>query len=288
MRKIVHIGAHRTGTTSIQTALYENEDQLYENGITAITAVGAREILFDPLLKYTENTGDKKQELAEHLHVVADEIAEVSASSSTVIYSEENLLGDMDVIFDGEKFGHLATQNLTALSEFIGDDFEIVMAIREYASYFNSIYTYRFGKTLFEPFEHYKGILLNSKFGWNDLVQDIGKILPNTKITIMPFENYNADFSTFFSILGIPDHIDLQPKHINQTRSSLAIRRLQKRILAGEELTKEQMMKLVRRTHKFPHVTFETWSDAEKEELLKRYQADIDKIKSHPNVNFIE
>ncbi len=288
MRTIVHIGAHRTGTTSIQTALSENSDRLHDEGITAITAVGAREILFDPLQKYAESQDETKKQYRDSLSIIFDQINKVSKNSSTLIYSEENLTGDMDVVFEGHPFGARAVENLEALSEFIGDDFEIVLSIREYASYFNSIFTYKYGKSLFHSFDHYRDMFLTCKSGWYDLTSRLQKKFPKTMITIVPFEYYKDNFSLFFPYIGLPENIEIETRHENRTRSSLAIRRLQKRFKAGETLSKEAMKKLVKRTHKFPFQPYETWSNEEKVLLNNRYQTDITKIKTKLNVNFIE
>lgn len=288
MRKIVHIGAHRTGTTSIQTALSANIDQLHDDGITAITAVGAREIFFDPLQKFAESTGEEKNQFGESLRVVTDEINKEAANSSLIIYSEENLLGDMDVVFEGERFGKQAEENLAALREFIGNDFEIVFSIRDYASYFNSIFTYKYGKSLLNSFVDYREILLSNTSGWYDLAARVQKLFPANPLTIVPFEFYKDDFSLFYPIMGIPADIKFETPRENRTRSSLAIRRLEKRIKSGEVVSKEAMQILVKRAHKFPYQPYETWSDEEKILLKTRYTDDIAKIKTDLNVNFIQ
>lgn len=284
-RTILHLGAHRTASTSIQQALEARQTALNEDGIVAITSMQMRTVLFDPFQKYLAATGSEKDLLKERIQAIISAIYE-TPNIKTVIFSEENLIGSMNENFFDGKFYEDAPKRVKAFVQFLPKDFEIVLCIRDYASYYTSVFSYMYCKSLFDPFEHYKPRLLAMQFGWFGLIQQLRSTFPKTKITVVRFEHYRAVQQRFFNILGIGPEYKMPQRKLNQSRNDAAIRRLQEALESGATMSREYVTEIVSGSRGEVEAPLELWTKAEQDLLARRYYQHIRKIKRGLSVEY--
>lgn len=287
MRTIVHIGAHRTATTSIQTALNRNEELLNTNNIMAIHSLNARDSFFLSLKPLLDDS-ILDEDTHTNIQRMIDSVYNSVQNYEVLIFSEENLIGAMESNLLNLEFYPKAMTQVSKFISLLPDEAEIVISVRNYRTYFSSIYTYNFMKTIYQDFSHFKDHLLKMKRGWYDVVSEIRSALPNTKITVAPFEIYSKHHDLFYALLGIPPTINLPTLKLNVTRSALALERLAQAMKSEGKLTPAERLKIVRKANAENPSYASLWTRNQRHFLENKYNLDLIRIKDELNVEFLE
>ncbi len=172
----LHVGAHKTATTYIQSRLLNSQDALNSAGISIVPTGQFRKRITSQVLS------------SDYAPVQISRLLEEYAGYKRVIISDENLLGvrpNTNRLYPG------ARQRLEAiLPAFEGYTVEVFVTLRSYPDYLISFYTEYLRNNRFIRFERfYKQIDFNT-VTWLDLLEDI---------RVAGFETLRiSDFSTFF------------------------------------------------------------------------------------------
>lgn len=172
----LHVGAHKTATTYIQSRLLNSQDVLNSAGISIVPTGQFRKRITSQVLN------------SDFAPVQLSRLLEEYAGYKRVIISDENLLG---VRPNTNRLYPRARQRLEAiLPAFEGYTVEVFVTLRSYPDYLVSFYTEYLRNNRFIRFERfYKQIDFNT-VTWLDLLEDI---------RVTGFETLRiSDFSTFF------------------------------------------------------------------------------------------
>lgn len=156
---VLHVGAHRTGTTSVQKYLYKNQQRLRENGI---------ETFFPPATRKTT-------------------ISLSSNSYPRVLISDENILGTME---NNIRKGCLypdAGERLLRYNSFLGDVQTIYLSIRNTVDWWSSAISFITKYTGTFPDKRQLLNISNSSRKWSEVINDITSVAPNAEIVIREF-----------------------------------------------------------------------------------------------------
>ena len=214
---IIHLGAHKTATTTIQSHLDANYNSLLEQGILALTppypgkdddrvrAIFGRN---KPLKKHRNRTGifsifnHKYFQIRARRAAYFRELVKEKCGSSwprKIIVSEENLIGEK---LGKDTFGlysppPAAFSRLVLLEKILGQSpDEIHFTIRSYDTFLPSVYASNtlHSKKLQPPFESIRKAWCTSvPRGWVDVVTDIKKIFPESILKLSVYERDSVE-----------------------------------------------------------------------------------------------
>ncbi|WP_275286410.1 hypothetical protein [Halomonas elongata] len=170
MRVNLHLGAHKTATTSLQAVLKKNRRLLSENDIFYYPREEFRDEVTRP---YFYPRVLKKSGKVRLLDVIQD--SGLYRGEEKVVISEENLLSLVQEIFVREEFYPSAGERLEKMKYFF-DGVEVdgvFFTVREYVGFIPSVYT-QINKSLkFVDFEGFKKNFSSWGFSWLSVVEDI-------------------------------------------------------------------------------------------------------------------
>lgn len=167
---ILHVGAHRTGTTSFQRFLNENTNTLDEHNI---------KILCPPECR-VENAIE---------HIASTVKTWQDSGVSKILISEENFLGTMEHNIEEETLYPNAKFNLARLAKVIQPDV-VMVSIRELGDYWTSAMLFAFSRDGIPfPKEEKIEAIAKSARTWGDVVDDIISVFPKSKVIVREFEN---------------------------------------------------------------------------------------------------
>lgn len=185
---ILHIGAHRTGTTSFQQTLRQNQHNLARNGVSfwgpRTTRGGRFSGLFAP-----EGPGIDA-EVARRRGAISIELLRMKkAGQRALLVSEENMLGSMRTnlrltrLYPGlsERLGRFARV-------FDGACNRVGLAIRPFEDYWSSsmAYAIKAGHSVLGPDDLDR--LVTQPRSWRHVVNDIAAAFPGVEVCIWEFD----------------------------------------------------------------------------------------------------
>lgn len=157
---ILHIGAHRTGTTSLQLFLKKNQDILRESDIAISVPPETR-----PFHNFSFPTGTKFK-----------------------LLSEENLLGTMEENIEcGALYPFVRERVYKNESTFLEAD-KILISVRALDDYWNSVVSFCVGRGMKFPDKEQVRMLASSQRNWLDVVKDIRSIVPKAQLVVREFD----------------------------------------------------------------------------------------------------
>jgi len=200
MKFVLHIGAHRTGTSYIQETLDLNIKKFLKKNTVSLTPprISRRK------RKTFRSLGKKLQEIGSTKYFFSNFFSFIflrfnlcslilrSAGFrpvNTVIISEENLLGKV-FLGKNRKFYPHAELRLRGLKLITGDRIkEIYLCIRSYETFIISYYSMSALYSEVLDFESISKTWINFSGGWYDVIKSIAKLFPNAAIYVYEYEN---------------------------------------------------------------------------------------------------
>ncbi len=225
----LHIGAHRTGTTSLQAALHSQRPSLSARGIGYWGPHAMRANRF-PGVFLSLGVGP----LSADQQMAVESIVEINTAlleaqleyqrhegHEQIILSEENILGSIKMNFKSSGLYPDAPNRLALFARIFGPYISrISLTIRSYDAYWRSLIAF----WLFEggalPTPRKLQSLADQPLRWLDVVRDVSIAFPNAEIRVMPFENWIPDHQAhidaiFGAPLGLPQQKTL---HMNASK----------------------------------------------------------------------
>ncbi|RME16732.1 MAG: hypothetical protein D6801_04945, partial [Alphaproteobacteria bacterium] len=196
---IVHLGAHRTGTTALQRSLKRNAGKLARAGIAlwgpAETRAEERSYFYLP---------ENGRFDAPAREAFAAELGATPARRLAI--SEENILGSMRRNLLKQRFYAGAGARLEAYAQLFGAAPErIGLGLRDYGSYWTSAYGFLLRSRDMPAFEALKPGLLVEMRGWLDIVSDIRRVFPASEIMVWPLEGVRGRLAELIAaLLDVP------------------------------------------------------------------------------------
>jgi hypothetical protein len=175
---ILHLGAHRTGSTAFQ--------QMLTAGRARLAQAGVRALVHDELGRLPGfaaiGTGTGGGSAAARAALDA-----ALAGADRALISEENLIGDMGWNIRAGSFYNRARDRLTAYRDLFGAaPSRIGLGVRGYAGYWVSAHAYELSYRTGVPvrFDDRRADLVAAERGWRDLAGDIRAVFPDAAILV--------------------------------------------------------------------------------------------------------
>jgi len=286
----LHLGAHRTGTSSFQMMLSQNRALLTSAGfdlaypgrddipqgtlglrLPAPRAVEQWESKFVPLCK---------RELQRH----------ATDGSHAMILSEENIPGRMIHFAAGQFYPAAQARMQTLAAAAHAPVLRAVLVVRDYRALFVSAWRKRAEDNKASPFKTGRYNMLHMDRGWPELVRLIQAHLKPQELVIIdyPRRGHSVD------ILGllVPELAALplrEPdKRVNHSATDAALVELQRRYHQGEKLKRKAWQEIIAEHREDKRQLGLSVFTARQERILKgRYEAHLDEIAAMPAVQLL-
>lgn len=240
----LHMGAHRTGSSSFQMCLGQNAAALRDAGFDVLYpgrdgADGGNLRLRLPAPRdNVENEGAIVERAQTRL------TAQLTGKPK-IILSEENLPGLMMGLFKGQFYAD-AEKRLTQLHGILpGPIKHLLFLVRPYDSFYASAWRLRAQDRRMDPFDTVRHRFLSIDQGWHDLVATIKDTLKPEQMTVLDFRHRPS--SPDLVRLLVPElDIPLQEieARVNTSPSDAAILECQERMKAGETITPKKLARI--------------------------------------------
>ncbi|PWE33703.1 hypothetical protein DDZ14_03275 [Maritimibacter sp. 55A14] len=188
---VLHIGAHRTGTTTLQHHLHLNRDNLTKNGIAVWGPERTRAGLFTGLIRAPAPlSGAQALRGALSSARIRREIAALrEAGHSHLLVSEENMIGDIRTNLAAGALYPQAAARLGALGAGFGADCtSVAVALRSYDSYWASAIAYAIRAGLPLPDAAGLARLAGARRGWRQVLRETAAAFPGARLVVWDFD----------------------------------------------------------------------------------------------------
>ncbi len=196
---LLHLGAHRTGSTSLQAALHGYRPALSAQGIGYWGPQAMRHKRFPGLFR-AYGTGaltDAQEQIIEetvaaNTPLLARRMGNQQRSGhSRIILSEENLIGVMRVNYlDAALYPDARHRLIPVARIFAPHCRRISLTIRSYDTYWPSLIAYRAGRGGPVPMVRKLNALAMQQRRWQHLIEDILAAFPLAEVRVMDFERW--------------------------------------------------------------------------------------------------
>jgi len=188
---ILHIGAHRTGTSSLQMALQQNKHNLMKNDVVWWGPKDTRGGVFSGMLRQARPRDRQRDKMiARNRGVIAIELERMQTrGAKTLLVSEENILGAMmENLRTGLLYPGLEGRLQPFAEAFHGKLARIGMAIRPYGDYWSSVLGYGIRTGRMAPDEGALDRLVTQPRHWRRVVADVARAFPGVEVTVWEFD----------------------------------------------------------------------------------------------------
>lgn len=187
----LHLGAHRTATTSFQAYLTQNRKKLRDHGLVCWTPKqtrdGRMEGLFRRPSKMTPLNKKAAQRSIGRLKLALASLEQQGARE--LLISEENLIGTMRCCTAGVALYPDASARLRRALPAFGTQLSgLAVTIRSYETYWASVYARLVLQGTAFPQEDQLDALVTQPRRWRHVVEDIAKACPDVPLKIFAFE----------------------------------------------------------------------------------------------------
>lgn len=188
---ILHIGAHKTGTTQLQDILELQRENLHSQGLDYLpreevrAAKLKRVVMNQKFRAFSVNRWRKKS--------FDDHTRKMRSNNKTVLISEENIIGNVTDLLTNPLYPNIE-RNISAWAGlFENNSVSIYFSIRNYASLLVSAYSevIREGQILPPIHQYYENFLHADRPNWSNVVDRIVHAWPKAKLRIWSLETYS-------------------------------------------------------------------------------------------------
>lgn len=188
---ILHIGAHRTGTTSFQTYMRRSSGALSARGIAFWGPETTRKGLFSNIYSDRSGRGADTSRSHECGPVGAPLNAARASGARCLIVSDENFMGGMrNNIRHAALYPQLSGRVVRVTQAFGSEVSTILISPRSLESYWCSVLAFCVKRGVPVPDLQKRTAIARGYRGWRDVIAEIAKALPDVAIKVLPFENY--------------------------------------------------------------------------------------------------
>jgi hypothetical protein len=191
LKVILHIGAHRTGTTSLQRSLWQNRVKLKQNGVVYWGPSVTRGGRFSGLLRGPgAETRETARRIARNSGAIRLEMQRLEGRGmDTLLVSEENILGSMRLNLRlGLLYPGLQQRLARFHAVFGGVCTRIGLSIRPYDDFWASslAYAIRAGVAGFDTETAVR--LTRQTRSWRRVIDDVARAFPAAEVVVWEFD----------------------------------------------------------------------------------------------------
>jgi len=184
------MGAHRTGTTTLQRSLQQNHHNLTKNGLIVWGPKTTRGGMFSGLLRGEDAEPDETARLtARNKGVIGIELDRLAGMGiSAVLVSEENMLGGIRGNLRAARLYPGLSARLARFADVFGPVCTRVgLAIRPYQDFWASLLAHAIPQGHRMLCEDDLDRLVTQPRSWRDVISDVAKAFPKAEITLWDF-----------------------------------------------------------------------------------------------------
>ena len=202
MKTILHIGAHRTGTTSFQSYMRQNAVTLREAGLAYWGPFRTRKGLFAGILPGKLSAPLKETAERAHGRIALQRQKAASAGVDVLFVSDENMMGSVrKCLVNASLYPDVGLRIARYAAAFDGKVDQIVVTIRAQDLWWRSAAAYSVTRGMSLPSAAALSAMVDSTRGWRDVLTDVACAAPEgTQITVVPFESFSGQAEGFLSI----------------------------------------------------------------------------------------
>lgn len=278
----LHVGAHRTGTSSFQMCLDLNRAALDAAGFD-LAYPGRDGIPGGRLRLKLPGPGDKApQEMVPRAARAI--VSHSSGPARALILSEENIPGRMFHFYQG-RFYPAAEARLTVLKAAlqtlgVARIARVLLVLRSYDRLFASAYRKRAEDNAVPPFGELVPKFLAMDRGWPALVRAVKSILAPEELIVVDYARRGASSALLRRLVpGLDMPLDEPGRVMNLSATDAALDALQLRYRAGEALERAAWQEVIRaHSDRRDPTGFAEFPERDSSVLSERYAAHLDKI----------
>lgn len=189
MDVILHIGCHRTATTTFQTYLSENRSALGRMGVTAWGPDRTRDGLLTGVVPVDSARSPQEQLDRARARIAINIAKERNAGTQALVISDENMIGaSRRCLRQGRLYPDIGQRMARFAHAFDGQVTRAVLSVRSLESYWASVVSYGVARGHRVPDRAALDALATSSRLWQDVVLDVACALPGVALTVMPYE----------------------------------------------------------------------------------------------------
>lgn len=191
----LHVGAHRTGTTGLQTLLGRNHAALTRGGVVYLGPQRTRTGFFAGLIKNPDTLCQSDEALGRRsCGRIAMELQRFGhEGAQSIVLSEENMLGTMaENLASTCLYGQASARLARFAPAFIGHPPRVCVAVRSYEMAWASQLAFRIAAGAAAPTAREIDALAHQTRGWQDVICDIKAALPEADVLVWAFEDWAA------------------------------------------------------------------------------------------------
>lgn len=283
----VHLGAHRTGTSSFQMMLAENRALLAAQGFD-VAYPGRDDIPKGNLRLRLPSPRNLERWESEFVPPAADELQRhCTETGHAMILSEENILGRM-IHFSAGKFYPAAEARLKTLAAAAeAPVLRAVLVVREYSELYASAWRKRAEDNRCPPFAKGRRNMLAMDRGWPDLVGLITQHLKVHQLVVIDCARRGRSVDMVRQLVPELTSASLaEPvRRMNHSATDAALVALQERYMRGETLARGVWQQIVAQHRNDTRSQGLSDFTPRQERILKgRYAEHLDEIAAMPTV----
>ncbi len=197
MEIVVHLGCHRTGSTTFQSYIRNQVDTLAKDKIVFWGPQRTRKKLFSGLIPgkpgARREDAQKRAEGRIQLNIARAE----ASGAKAVLVSDENMIGSVRAnIREGVLYSAIGERMARYAAAFDGKITRIALGIRSQDRYWASALAYGVARGHKVPGEHKRKAIVQSERSWRNVIEDLSAAVPGAQICVIPYESYYANPQT--------------------------------------------------------------------------------------------
>ncbi len=226
MELIIHCGAHKTGSTSIQSLLFEQRHELLKRSILYITEA---ELNRSGVLQYLHRPATPvgaRNEIRSQLIQMLDK-----HQPEKVIVSHESIFSFVSLYHGGGDFYRSTPQSLKNLALLeLGELFgsiRVVLYVRRQDEFLQSLYMQNLSTGMWTTsFDRTLAEIDCAKISWLSYATNLADFFGHEHVAVRPFEVIKDGWSNLVADFGVAStidlHSDLDEKKVNESFSAPA------------------------------------------------------------------
>ena len=189
MKTILHIGAHRPATTSLQYYLRDCQSALQSRGVAFWGPWRTRGGMFSGIIPYSDGLHPVAQIDRARGRLAVQRAKLKKSGVHSLFISDENALGMMkDGVREAALYPAAGERMARFFAAFGGDDFEIALTIRDLDLYWASVLSFCIARGAPVPSPRRIDAIAAESRSWRHVIDDISCAMPGVPITVYPFE----------------------------------------------------------------------------------------------------
>lgn len=202
---ILHLGAHRTATTSFQTYLESERRSLAARGVAIWTPERTRSGLFSGLVgRPNEYSPENMIRASRSSGVIRIEAKRLENEGfQQLIVSEENMIGaTRDNLREAVLYPSTAERLSNFRVAFADRCVRVGIAIRDYESFWSSALAFAVGRGHRLPSPNDLKTLVRQPRRWREVITDVAQAFPRAEVVVWPFQHFAGQPQFAFTALS--------------------------------------------------------------------------------------